>query len=161
MRCVTDYENAYRAVASRSGCILVDGPAVLRQLTQHGIIKDQVLHDAQHPTLRGYTALAMDIVEQLQGRRAFGWPPGTAVPRIEPAEVAKLAGMNVQQWVEVASYSRIMWTGARNYRFEEAERVAHEKFYGHIKTLIINCVPPERFGFVDALPPPSKAPPDR
>ena len=55
-RCTTSLQEAYRQVASRHGCILIDGPAELRALNPHGLLDDTLFHDAQHPALRGHMA---------------------------------------------------------------------------------------------------------
>src|SRR5262249_30739397 len=45
VRCPSPLQEAYRAVARRHGCILVDGPAVLRRICPHGILDDHAFHD--------------------------------------------------------------------------------------------------------------------
>ena len=63
--------------------MLIDGPKVLAARSPHGIVGDCFFHDAQHPNLRGYAALAEDVLNQLGTRRAFGWPAATPVPVVD------------------------------------------------------------------------------
>ena len=51
VRCTTAMAQIYRDVAARHGCILVDGPEVLRRVSRHGILDDELFHDAHHPSL--------------------------------------------------------------------------------------------------------------
>src|SRR5262249_48255113 len=45
-RCPSDFQNVYRAVATRHrGALLIDGQAVLRALSPRGIIDDNLFHD--------------------------------------------------------------------------------------------------------------------
>ena len=74
LRCPSDFREACRTVARRHDAVLIDGPEVLARLSPHGIVDDHLFHDAHHPNLVGYIALAQDVLEQLQHRRAFGWP---------------------------------------------------------------------------------------
>ncbi len=83
LRCPEDFHRAYREVAARHPAVLlVDGPRVLEAASAHGIVDDRLFHDAQHPNLRGYAALARDLLDQLRARKAFGWPEGVATPRV-------------------------------------------------------------------------------
>ena len=84
MRCPERLRQAYRLVARRHPSILlVDGPEVLEAKSRHGITDDRLFHDAQHPNLEGYVALAENLLLQLRARRAFGWPAEKAVPAFD------------------------------------------------------------------------------
>ena len=84
-RCPSPFQDAYREVAARHGCILIDGPAELRALSPHGLLDDRVFHDAHHPSLRGHIALAEAVLHELLPPRRFGWTDGV-VPSIDLAE---------------------------------------------------------------------------
>ena len=72
-------EVAYQAVARRhtQSVVLVDGPAVLRTKSRHGILDADLFHDNVHPTLIGHVALAEAVLGGLKARAAFGWPVST------------------------------------------------------------------------------------
>ncbi len=81
LRCPEPLRQAYREVAAgHPSVVLVDGPRVLEAKSRHGIIDDRFFHDAQHPNLHGYVALAEDLLNQLCSRGAFSWPAGTNGP---------------------------------------------------------------------------------
>ena len=65
--------------------ILVDGPAVLRAKSRHGILDNHLFHDNVHPNLKGHVALAEAVLAGLKDRAAFGWPASTPAPVLEPA----------------------------------------------------------------------------
>ena len=105
LRCPTDFREAFRSVARRHQAVLIDGPELLARLSPHGILDDQLFHDAQHVNLTGYVALAQDILEQLHQRRAFGWPESTPVPRIELEECPRHFELDAEKWAEVCERS--------------------------------------------------------
>jgi hypothetical protein len=72
VRCMTPFMEIYRDVAARHACILVDGPQVLRAKSRHGILDDELLHDAHHPAFRSHFALAQAIMDQLFERKSLG-----------------------------------------------------------------------------------------
>lgn len=102
LRCPEDFRRAYREVAARHpSVLLVDGPQVLERAGAHGILDDRLFHDAQHPNLRGYAALAQDLLDQLRARRALGWPDGVEPSPIEIDACARHFGMDAERWAEV------------------------------------------------------------
>ena len=66
--------------------ILVDGPAVLKAKSPHGILDNHLFHDNVHPTLKGYVALAEAVLSGLKTRAAFGWPASTRLPPLSLRE---------------------------------------------------------------------------
>src|SRR5262249_22048862 len=68
LRFTTPFQNAYRDVAAHHDCVLIDGPAVLRTLSPHGLLGDDLFHDAHHPALRGHIALAEAVLAALRTR---------------------------------------------------------------------------------------------
>jgi hypothetical protein len=102
LRCPEAFRQAFRDVAARHPAVLlVDGPKVLEAKSLHGILDDHFFHDAQHPNLRGYAALAEDLVDQLSARRALGWPPATPVPSVVAEACAAHFRVDIAQWEEV------------------------------------------------------------
>ena len=98
MRCLTPFQQAYRDTAARHDCILVDGQALFHAIGPHGLLNDYLFHDAMHPSLRGYIALAQAILESMHARRAFGWAAGAPMPAIEPSLCATHFGLKPQDW---------------------------------------------------------------
>ena len=72
MRCMTPFQDAYREVAARHGCILIDGQAYLHRIGRHGQLNDELFQDMMHPSLRGYIALSQAVLRALESRRALG-----------------------------------------------------------------------------------------
>jgi hypothetical protein len=104
LRCPEAFRRAYREVAARHPAVLlVDGPKVLEARSLHGIPDDRLFHDAQHPNLLGYVALAQDLLDQLHQRRAWGWPEGAEVPHLDADACARHFGLGAQQWEVVCS----------------------------------------------------------
>jgi len=129
LRCPSDFRAAFRTVARRHEAILIDAPEVLARVSPHGIIDDHVFHDAQHPNLAGYIALAQDVLEQLQHRRAFGWPEQAPVPRIEPGECALHFELDAGKWSKVCERSSDFYGRTAYVRYDPSERLAVAKRY--------------------------------
>ena len=72
VRCRTEFAQIYRDVAARHDCILIDGPEFLRRMSRHGIVDDELIHDAHHPTFAGHLGLAQAIMNELYSRKALG-----------------------------------------------------------------------------------------
>jgi hypothetical protein len=102
LRCPEPLRQAFREVAVRHPTVLlVDGPKVLEAKSTHGIVDDHFFHDAQHPNLHGYVALAEEVINQLGTRRAFGWPAATPVPVVDPAACARHYGIDPTGWADI------------------------------------------------------------
>ena len=104
LRCPEPFRQVYRDVAARHPFVLlVDGPKVLEAKSRHGFTDAQFFHDAQHPNLRGYVALAEDLMKQLGARRAFGWPAEMPVPIVDVAACVRHFGIDSARWAQIAS----------------------------------------------------------
>ncbi len=57
MRCPTPFQDAYRTVAARYPCILIDAQTYFHKIGRHGLLDDHLFHDVMHPSLRGQIAL--------------------------------------------------------------------------------------------------------
>ncbi len=148
IRCPTPYHDAYRAVAARHRCLLIDGPAVFRRASARGIVDDGLFHDAQHPNLIGYVALARDLLDQLRARKAFGWPGEAPPPAFDAASCAARFGLGPEQWAIVCVHSMMFYHGALPLRYDPAERWAANLRYGQAARAIGMRVPPEKLGIV-------------
>ncbi len=149
MRCMSDFQDAYRAVAARhSGAILVDGPAVLRSLSPRGTAGDNFFTDGIHPSLIGYTELAGAILRGLHARRAFGWGEGGSGPPpvVTPSDCARHFGMNPDRWWRICDYAAAFYYHAAVVRFDQTERKAKEARYAEASRKIRAGIAPDDVG---------------
>ncbi len=102
MRCTTPFQEAYREVAARHDCALVDGQSLLHSVGPHGLLDDQLFMDAMHPSLWGQVVIAQGILDMLKSRSAFGWPNPVPAPRIGMAECATHFGLHAKDWRLIA-----------------------------------------------------------
>ena len=84
MRCLTPFQDAYREVAKRHRCVLIDAQAYLHKIGRRGRLDDELFEDMMHPSLKGYIALAQAVLCGLKSRGALGWPPAVPLRRIDP-----------------------------------------------------------------------------
>jgi tetratricopeptide (TPR) repeat protein len=123
LRCPEPLRQAYRDVAARhASVVLVDGPKVLEARSRHGIVDGRFFHDAQHPNLAGYVALAEDLMNQLRERRAFSWPAGMPVPVVSAEICARHFGIDAARWATVASRDAGFFRAAAYIRFDPKYR---------------------------------------
>ena len=129
LRCPEAFRQAYRDVAAQHpSVVLVDSARVLEPLSPHGILDNHMYHDAQHPTLLGYIALAQDLLKQLRERQAFG-SVTTPVPTIDPTECARHFGLEREQWVRVCERSAWFWRVTSYIRYDPRSRKEREEAY--------------------------------
>ena len=129
LRCPTSFREAYRVVARRHGAVLIDGPEILARASPHGILDDQLFHDAHHVNLVGTVALANDMFSQLRDRRAFGWPEATPAPRVELEACAKHFELDAKKWAEVCERSSSFYQRTAYTRFDPSERLHVRNVY--------------------------------
>jgi hypothetical protein len=106
MRCLSPFQQAYRQVAARHGCILIDGQSYFHAIGRHGQLGDELFQDAMHPSLRGQIALAQAVLVALRARRAFGWPADSAVPVVDPRECVAHFGIDKNAWTQIAKWCK-------------------------------------------------------
>ena len=145
-RCTTSLQKAYRQVASRHGCILIDGPAELRALNPHGLLDDTLFHDAQHPALRGHMALAEALLRELAQTERLGWPEGRAAPRLDPAACAAHFGIGQAQWAKVCERAAWFAGATASNRFDPTERLAKQRRYEEAARELNQGTEPEATG---------------
>ena len=107
-RCPSPFQDTYRRIAAQHGCIVIDGPVVLRALSPNGILDDHLINDGHHPSLQGHIALAEEVLRELRARRAFGWSHGAA-PSIDPAECASHFGIDDKAWAGVCAGGHVLY----------------------------------------------------
>jgi len=127
LRCISPLEAAYRTVAQRhqASVVLVDGPAVLRARSRHGILDGELFHDAVHPTLTGHVALAQAVLAGLKARRAFRWPQATPVPTLNPNRCTVQFGIDATAWALVYQRSAAQYDMLAFLTVDPRERVEH------------------------------------
>ena len=125
MRCTTALESAHRSVARRhqSGLVLVDGPAVLRARSRHGVLDNCLFHDNVHPNLKAYLALAEAMLASLKAQGAFGWPASTPVPVLDPDRCAAQFGIDSHAWVVVCKRSAAHCSQLASLSIDPTEQV--------------------------------------
>jgi hypothetical protein len=147
MRCITPLEDAYRAVAGRSPrAVLVDGPAVLRARSRHGILDEDLFHDNVHPTLAAHVALAEAVLSRLEGRGAFGWPRSIPAPALDPGRCAAEFGLDVAAWAAVCDRSVDQLNLIAGVPYDSAERLRLRDRYATASSRIRRGTRPEDAG---------------
>jgi tetratricopeptide (TPR) repeat protein len=122
MRCLTEFQETYRDVASRDDCIFIDGQAYFHRIGRNGMLDDELFQDAMHPSLRGQIALAQAVVSAIGARRAFGWPADTAPEAIDPTELATHFGLGRDTWEHAARWESGFYSLVGRLRYESSER---------------------------------------
>ena len=106
LRSISLLESIYRSVGGRHPrSLVIDGPAVLRSKSQHGILDAELFHDTVHPSVVGYVALAEAVLSGLKSRAAFGWPELTPAPALDPKQCADQFGVNTATWATICERS--------------------------------------------------------
>ncbi|MGO9463271.1 MAG: tetratricopeptide repeat protein [Isosphaeraceae bacterium] len=127
LRCLSVLEAAYHTVAQRhaASVVLVDGPAVLRKRSRHGILDDELFHDLVHPTLTGHVALAQAVLAGLRARDAFDWPEATPAPTLDPNRCAVQSGIDATAWALVCQRSAAQYDMLAFLTVDPHERTEH------------------------------------
>jgi hypothetical protein len=142
-RCPTPLVEACRAAGKRNDAVLVDGPSVLGHMVTDAILDDRLFHDAHHPTLIAYIALAQETLRQLYERRAFDWPNEAAMPVIDPDDCAAHFGVGPLQWT-IVCYRTSLWYSSEAYiRFDPSLRLEKGRRLAAAGRRIEQGVPPE------------------
>jgi hypothetical protein len=155
MRCPEVLRQAYRDVSCQHpAVILVDGPRVLEAASRHGILDEDLFHDGQHPNLRGYVALAQDLLDQLGGRRAWGWPAEVEVPRVDAEACARHFGLDASRWATVCRREWSFYHVGAYIRYDPKFRNERGVAYLRAAEAIEEGWPPAEAGIPSgALPP--------
>jgi hypothetical protein len=155
MRCPSPFQRAYRDVAERHRCILIDGQSYFHAIGRHGLLDDELFVDAMHPSLRGQIALAQAVLRALHERRAFGWPADLPAPVIDPAKCAAHFGIDRNTWEYLARWGRTFYSMAGRLRYDRSERSRKIDEAQAAGDQIIAGIAPERVGLANVgLPAP-------
>jgi lysophospholipase L1-like esterase len=106
MRCLTSFQDAYRTVAARHGCVVIDSQAYFHKIGRDGLLDDELFQDMMHPSLRGYIALSQAVLHALKTIGAFGWPADVPSPVIDPARCAAHFGLDEKTWQHLCQWQK-------------------------------------------------------
>jgi tetratricopeptide (TPR) repeat protein len=158
LRCPETLRQAYQIVAaSHPSVLLVDGPKVLEARSRHGFTDGGLFHDAQHPNLEGYVALAENLMTQLRARSAFGWPDEKPVPMLDALSCARHFDLNAARWAEVCERDCGFFRAAAFIRFEPGFRIELSEQYRRAGDSIKKGNPPALAGIPGWPLPPAPA----
>jgi hypothetical protein len=147
MRCMSAYQEAYHEVAARHpSVLLIDGQAICRAASPHGLLNHHLFHDAMHPNLRGQVLLAQAILDRLYERRAFGWPDGTPSPEVDLSACIEHFGIDAEAWREVCEREAHSYSLTAYVRYDPTERLAWSRRYEEAARRIAAGEPPESVG---------------
>ena len=110
MRCPSSFQEVYREVAARHGCILVDGQSYFHAIGRHGLLDDELFQDAMHPVAaradRPVGTSGSWCASAQFSRQAFGWPKDSPVPVVDPAECVAHFGIDKSAWRRIALWGK-------------------------------------------------------
>src|SRR5579883_2209503 len=146
MRCLTTFQTAYRDVAARHGCILVDAQSYFHAIGRRGLLDDHLFHDGMHPSLRGQIALAQAVLQALKARGAFGWPKTIPTPRIDPARCAAHFGMGPHAWRYLCLWGIMFYDLTYPMRHDSSRRLEQKRAFARAAERIAAGESPEAVG---------------
>jgi lysophospholipase L1-like esterase len=145
-RCLSPFQEAYREVARRHDCLLIDSQALFHALGPHGQIDDYFFHDGMHPSFRGYLVLASAILKGLHARRAFGWPAGKPAPEIDPERCAAHFDLASYDWRPLCERGVMFYRATAPLRYDPRQRLAKQQAFADAARRIAFGEPPEQIG---------------
>ena len=145
LRCPSSFQDAFRKVAaSHPSLVLVDGPRVLRTVSGHGIVDDELIQDGQHPTLLGYVAIAQDLLDQLFRRGVLRGIGGPAGPTIDAADCAAHFGLDARRWADVCLRAASFYERTAYVHHDPTECLIKARRYSRAAEAIRSGTPPEQ-----------------
>jgi lysophospholipase L1-like esterase len=161
IRSPSAFQEAYRSVAKRHDCILVDTQSYFHEIGRHGLLDDELFQDAMHPSLRGQLALAQAILQAIHARGAFGWPRNSSVPVLDPAECAARFRLDAAAWRVICLWSIKFNSLAAPLRYDPVERNQEKLRYADAADRIAAGQAPEALGLANlGIPAPIPTVPD-
>jgi hypothetical protein len=156
MRCLSAFQQAYRVVASRHNCILVDSQSCFHARSRNGLLDDALFQDAMHPSLVGQCILAEAVLQALHARGAFGWRPDSPVPVVDPAQCADHFRLGAAAWRVVCLWG-IKFNGlAAPLRYDPRQRLQARDAYAAAADRIAAGEKPASVGLPNiGIPPPA------
>ena len=145
-RCLSSFQEAYREVAARHDCVLIDVQSYFHAIGRHGLLDDELFQDAMHPSLRGQIAIAQAVLQALHARRTFGWPAQSPLPVIDPPECVDHFGLGAAAWRVICLWG-IKFNGlAAPLRFDPSRRFQARETYAVAADRIAAGDAPESVG---------------
>jgi hypothetical protein len=146
VRCPARFRDVYLHVANRHPrSILIDGRRELSAISPTGLLGDEVIQDAHHPTLRGYVALAGAVLRELPLRQVFGQSRSIELP-LDPAACAAHFGMDNSQWATVCERTSVHYQRVAEYRYDPAERLGKSLRYAEAAQRLRSGTSPDAIG---------------
>jgi len=149
MRCLSPFHEVYRDVASRHGCIIIDGQYYFHAIGRHGMLDEGLFQDAMHPSLRGQIALAQAVLNELRARRAFGWPKDSPPIIIDPADCEAHFGIDVNVWKRMCLWNYWFNNLTVPIRYDPSLRLQKKEAGGLAAAQIEAGVAPEKVGLLN------------
>lgn len=149
MRCPSAFQDVYRDVAARHGCILVDGQALFHAVGRHGLLDEDLFHDGMHPSLRGQIALAQGVLHELRARGAFGWPKDSPEPVIDPARCVEHFGLRPDVWRYICLWGIMFYDKTWPIRYDPSHRLEMKHVFARAADRIEAGEPPEAVGLAN------------
>lgn len=146
VRCLTSFQEAYRNLAKRHDCILIDGQELFHTIGRHGLLDDYLFNDAMHPSVRGHIALAQAIVEGLHRCPSFGWPKGVPLQMIDPTLCAAHFGIDARVWQKLCARAAMFYYANMALRYDTRERIAKQQRFWDAAERIGRGESPESVG---------------
>jgi hypothetical protein len=146
MRCLSSFQDSYRDVAARRHCILIDGQALFHAIGPHGLLNDELFHDAMHPSLRGHMELASAILDELRSRQAFGWSARSSTNEFDPVRCAAHFGLAPKDWKPICERGFMFYFATAPLRFDRTYRVSKQEAFRDAARRIGEGEPPESIG---------------
>ncbi len=146
MRCPSEFQDAYRDVASRHNGILIDAQAYFHAIGRHGLLDEELFQDGMHPSLRGQIALAQSVLQALHARGAFGWPRNSPVPLIDPAECVARFRLDRGAWRFACLWSINFNNLVAPLRYDPVRREQERQIYADAAVRITAGEAPESLG---------------
>jgi hypothetical protein len=146
LRMPSDFQEIVRREGRRGGAIVVDGPRVFRSRSATGILGNDWFHDAHHPNLRGYAALAEEALAGLIARRAAGLTGQERAPEIDLREVANTFGLDAAAWAQVCEKSANFFARTAYTRYDPSESLSWGGRFMDAARAIRAGTPPEATG---------------
>jgi tetratricopeptide (TPR) repeat protein len=122
-RAVGAQREALRQAATRYGLAFVDAEEAMRRLSPSGLLDASLFHDAHHPSLAGYLAIARAVAEEASRADLLGRGARSLPPPEEAADVARAFSFGAEEGVELMR-SRAGWLEAYGQAtFDPADRL--------------------------------------
>ncbi len=146
LRLPSAFQDVYRKVAARHGCILLDAQKYFHCIGRHGLLDDELFHDGMHPSLRGQIALAQAVLQALHARCAFGWAKDARVPTIDPAHVVAHYHLTPPVWRRICLWGILFYDSSYPLRYDPSHRLRMKEVFAKAANEIEAGMAPEAVG---------------